>query len=895
MRITVGLSLDGPHHPPLLADRTAALGEAHVGPQGFLSLLETRLGLQGPPVPEAIRVAQYAARLAAANDGTRFFSDSFVVDRIGVARTLLRWRDELVAGGWTAASRVGVVPRLSDLALVESQVTPLAPASADRLQGVLATLALRGAPGLASIRLLEAPEEWPSPWPAVFESLAKRGVIIERASPPDIHARGDLATLLAFLKGGAARPAAGDGSLVIVQAQSDLEAAEVVATWLATSARDAVVIDPGLDNSLLRSLGSRGHPVQQSAPASSAGPALQVLGLALALRWSPFDPLAALQLVTLPGGPIPRWIGKELAATLQAAPGHGGKPWADALEAIAAASRRYAAAEGNDESAEVSRNRRLIDQWLGQERFDPREGMPSAVAINVCRSVSLWARTAQRRAPDDNVLNAAAAVAADLASALEHLGQARVSRLLLEACLADVSGAGAARGLPSQTGHHPLLREPGALVGPVSTLVWWNFIDEAARGCAASPWRHEERAALRNAGVQLDDVLGRHVRRVHSALGALTWVRDRLAFVIPGRRCGNTVSPHPLMGIVTAAFQGDIAPLCAEVRDWVDGTAPLPLANLDPVDIGFRTLPASRRWWSFPAGALPPRDRESFTSLDALIHHPFVWVLRYHARISRGFLEELPDGNLLLGSLSHRLFEELLVDEELVQRSKLDRIAGWITSRTQSLLEQEGSPLLRPGREPDRQRLVTCTTKAAQVLVAEIRNGRWKVTGTEVERAGAFAGLPLAGTLDILLRTDDGRAAVVDIKWGGRRYKAEEIRTLASLQLALYGHLVRQETGAWPHLAYLIVEDGEILHPAGPGGLSRSRDAAHGTRLDSYWDALLETYKWRREQLDRGLVEVTSANTEPDEQSEPPETALPPSGPWRWGDFLSLTGWIDDE
>ncbi len=72
-----------------------------VGPHGFLSLLELRLGLASKPASAAGRIVQYREFLQnAASIKPRFYTESFAKDPLAVAETLLRWRDELVLAGW---------------------------------------------------------------------------------------------------------------------------------------------------------------------------------------------------------------------------------------------------------------------------------------------------------------------------------------------------------------------------------------------------------------------------------------------------------------------------------------------------------------------------------------------------------------------------------------------------------------------------------------------------------------------------------------------------------------------------------------------------------------------------------------------------------------------------
>ena len=97
MKITFGLDLDG-YQDLQPRDR---FNESICGPQGFLSLLELRLGLASKPASAAGRIVQYREFLQkAASIRERFYTASFAKDPLAVAETLLRWRDELVLAGW---------------------------------------------------------------------------------------------------------------------------------------------------------------------------------------------------------------------------------------------------------------------------------------------------------------------------------------------------------------------------------------------------------------------------------------------------------------------------------------------------------------------------------------------------------------------------------------------------------------------------------------------------------------------------------------------------------------------------------------------------------------------------------------------------------------------------
>jgi hypothetical protein len=97
LKITFGLDLDG-YQDLQPRDR---FNESICGPQGFLRLIELRLGLASKPASVAGRIVQYREFLQnAASIRERFYTASFAKDPLAVAETLLRWRDELVLAGW---------------------------------------------------------------------------------------------------------------------------------------------------------------------------------------------------------------------------------------------------------------------------------------------------------------------------------------------------------------------------------------------------------------------------------------------------------------------------------------------------------------------------------------------------------------------------------------------------------------------------------------------------------------------------------------------------------------------------------------------------------------------------------------------------------------------------
>ena len=130
MFVRFGLDFDG--MLPFLPE--SRIGYVTAGPQQLLSILETQLGLLPVAFSGGARIVQYWACLKEANNPGRFYHRSFEADELGVARTLLDWRDRWHEAGWEGKFDRSAGKRLDDLAEVESIARGrVAPSAGERL------------------------------------------------------------------------------------------------------------------------------------------------------------------------------------------------------------------------------------------------------------------------------------------------------------------------------------------------------------------------------------------------------------------------------------------------------------------------------------------------------------------------------------------------------------------------------------------------------------------------------------------------------------------------------------------------------------------------------------------------------------------------------------------
>jgi hypothetical protein len=163
----------------------------------------------------------------------------------------------------------------------------------------------------------------------------------------------------------------------------------------------------------------------------------------------------------------------------------------------------------------------------------------------------------------------------------------------------------------------------------------------------------------------------------------------------------------------------------------------------------------------------------------------------------------------------------------------------------------------------------------------------------ELELAGLFAGGALSGYADLVMQKKNGAQAIVDMKWSGAKKFPAKFKENRHLQLAIYAELMRQTYGSWPSVAYYILDRARFFAPddvAFPD--ADTVPSASGENTAQLWQRFLETWKWRKGQVDAGRFEVALEGIEETEESIPPELALTMEYlNESYNDYHALAGW----
>lgn len=855
----------------LLAAGEARAGFEPVGPLGLARRLGRILGIPAETATAPERLASYGLRLDAHDDGSRSYSASRKQDPFGVARYLLGLRDALRLHGWDGRALDGSA-RLVDLAALEQLAPPLPPGLPDLVAELTAGVVAGGTlPYPLRIELCAPRAAFPPLFRRLLEALAAAGAAVV-VGPSEAAALApadtDLGAVQRALLGARERPALrGDGSFLVLEADTPLEAAELVASLARTRPlQEATFVVPTEPATFDAALARQGLPTLGVPSASHLRPHLQVLPLRLALAFAPQDPFRAAELLLLPGGPLPGHAQRALLGALSEMPGVGSPAWRDAAEEAVAAETARAAADGKDAvaaSVAGAALRERIAEWFGGELHDPVAGVPAAAAAALCAKVATWAggrvkgaldRAAAEpdsdAADDSSLWSHAAAVARTLEQLLvaRPPGDRLSQQSLMQLHEVAVGGGSELAAFDGESGRPAIVHHPAAVTAACGEIVWWGFVADADAGPAPAPWTGVERESLQRAGVALPEPGELRALEADGWRRPILAARER-ATLVRWRLAGtDAAGPHPFLDELASRLADGALDACTVASEQVLAGPGAARWKASTVEVAPATIMAQRAAWKVPPQTLVPAGTLSSTSLDAFLGCPFKWALRYQAHLEPGEGVNLPEGNRLLGDFAHRVLQDMLCGDaklELATATPEDARA-WARKAFDARVWVEAAQLVRRGGEVELDRARTVVVTAAASLLDLLKRAGWRPVDAEREVKGTFAGLPASGFVDLVVEKD-GVEAIVDLKLSGLRYRQEELEQGQALQLALYASLLRKRGELLPPTGFFILEDGQLLttdRNAFPGATVVDGPGAHATLEGSqegfrYWQKVL--------------------------------------------------------
>lgn len=618
----------------------------------------------------------------------------------------------------------------------------------------------------------------------------------------------------------------GDGSFVVIDADDELQAAEMVATWLAAHPQpEDIVIIRGEDSSALNQACQRfGLPQIGSTTRSEFRSVLQVLPFAFEMAWRPIDPKRLAEFLTLDGGPIPFMVARHLLDALAEQPGIGGPLWREAWKNIyqnevESALSSDASKARNAAEHEAKEKLTKWQEWFEVSVSSFNENIPISEAVRVCRRVAQWALTRSRYNPPHRLYEIAVQHARLLAQLLNECGSEAIPQTQLRKMVGAVTGYGVTSGT-AECANWSVLDRPGQIWGAAPTVIWWQFAQPGTQSVKLSVWSSNEIDDLARLGIYIDSPLKRLRRESFASRAPLIHARERIILVKPRMVAGQDAIPHPLWDEICSLVDENQLRRATIRAAQLYSKPAIDFAgftiNLAPCE--FIQMPTVHRNWQLPAGAVTPRERdESFSSIDKLLGCSLAWVLEYRGYMRQPKPLDLSQKDMLIGKLAHAV-----IDAVYTQKKKWSSEEA--RQRAEAILEEyipeRAATLLLPGAGPQLRQAKEAIPSAIEHLTRVLNEANLRVDDTEVPLSARFSdNRGLAGNADMLAYTQDNVPVVLDFKWSSSPlWHRKKIAKGQALQLAVYAYLALHLKGAtgdvpaadWAPVGYFMLRGKEI-------------------------------------------------------------------------------------
>jgi RecB family exonuclease len=876
MTLTFGLSLDG--FKPL----STHFNQQHAGPAGLATALELRLGLATPAAGKARRVSQYlkASELCCEHEAPLFFEHSFQADPWGTATALLNLRDNLRMAGWDGTAPDEAPSRLRGLAALEEQAKGhLSPSLADRLAAILQ--ALPDLPSKRRPKVICRDKKEHLPW-LIQQVLVELDTTFEDERSGTTTGPNNLSRLQAFLSGKASSIASwdrDDPSVIFATTHSEITLAEFAAQRLRDAGSDTALLSPGPMALTSENIRGRQNPAPATRESSPFRPTLQLLRLTLEMRWDQPDPSLMLAFFRNPICPVGTGLRHQLAAAICQAPGIGSEAWAKAIKTQKEKLQTRDFESKKERGAALEKLENDLRRWIEVTRFNRLSGAPGDDLSETARQLSLWASNQAglaKRLGISRQLQSLARTANELAGILSAIPLVNSNELahILELVIGE--------GLAAGNHHHQLgcpqfFSDPGALVESHPTVIWHGFEDSGSG--LERDWNNTETSYLKKQGVHLQEAGDLLACRLAQAGRPILAASQQVILLWPREKNLEPVAPHPLLTRIKTAHPN--LPIFDLDQDELPG-----LPATAKTEVPERPLPTLSRWIRLPQG-LPPLSllkKESFSSLNQFIHRPIEWILDRQAKLHRTKQINVGTqrGNLLHGVVERLLDPACALKWQTMAKSEF---RSWLKQIWKELLKTEGANYLLPGQEEGRS-LREEAQLATWIFITQLKKAGVVEALAEVGNLPTVPlrpGCQVGGRIDLIARTQDGHTAVIDLKYGQKKNKMDDLKNNTALQLAIYSQLVNQDEGTWPAAAYFILRSRELLAPDSNFFKEATTPAPQDSLpdLETTWSEFLDVLAWREKQLADGWLEVPLKGAAPIHEDAERPSSDPPHANWK--------------
>ena len=852
MDIYFGLHYTNNAFVDLKAHGGICLDHTVVGPEGLLSLLELHLGIHHEEISVTDRqAAYYAAFRKVMNQGKNILTDSWEKNGLGVSNECLKWRDALRGNGWQAQMQQPS-KRLEVLSQVEAYFH--APAFGDRLE-VLHPLLQQQSPLPPKSRIFVAEQNEKGLPPAIaglLTTLQAKGTEIVYESDTVLAAAGsNLSQVQKLLINHEATDTLKekDTSFQIWKFATELDAARFVASCPKNAFNVYVTADGKLFDNVQRMLQ---QPTSGSSITNAHPQIAQLFKLGLNLFEYPFNIRNLISWLMMPIHPIKSELRRNLVKVLLSTGGYKNEEYQEAVTSY----RQKIQGEAEDKEQAKSAVKKLNDSL---EIFIPTpkaEGVDKQTLLLFINSLNNWCGMMSNlediNSTDRSQLGKVAGLCKSLASIVEEeADDAQIPFRKLEGWTSALYTSTDFAIYSCQAGSRWTVAASD-IAEATDKIVWTDCYNSSSTVQPTDFLNEAEKQALAQQGCQFWEDADYNETMMRAMLRPVLKCKKKLVLIVTQTNKGEVTSKHPLLIRLEQAFSKSLSVVCSYPDNHKVEKKTIKLVDNHSEEVELKIK--KKRFIEIP-------DTESYSSLTNLIQYPLDYVMDRILKLRDRSSAEMNDVATVKGNVAHAVIEELFKG---TAKEIETNIANHFTETLQRMTEEKGAILLLQENIIEWRLFSDQLKECLDALLQIIQTNELTVVGRE-HRVSNHIGLmkdktkdpTVNGFVDMTLQNKQGEIFVFDFKWtSSQKYHKELLEKNASVQLALYEHLISLESDK-PVVAtaYFTMPWHKLFTTS--NRIAKGANVEHITPANE--EVLLEkiknSYRYRREQLLQGIIE----------------------------------------
>ena len=751
------------------------MGTIYLGTQQLLQQLELRGGIPQSIKSDVERESDYMNAMSNHIEGS-IFEKPATVDRLGVARKLLQWRDNLIMAGWDGTCDNEASPKIKILANIEKDFHSIG--NADRWKAV--------AEAYTKFHFLkdmvinvECPwVELPFLVQKTLSAIRNNGIIVNELTADKAITNINL------------------DKIQVLEFHDVNEAYE----WIANATRipkDSLVVNRN-NIRLNHILYSWDKPLVGASFHDSNPQILQLFKLGLSIFSRPLNIKNLTSYMLLPISPIPSALRNSLVKLLLKEGGFGkisrredGKLRDEWDETI----RLFPFLNNEGKPTPQARSKKMV--FLTPIRRDYSLGIDKKELIIYLDTMLKWIFGLETAGNFEEEVSMQLQELRSLFNSLKIAIQtlpATITYSDINKLVQSIYRPMNYRAQFAENGSLNVVSDIRQMAVPANNIIWLDCQDEDKEKDPYDFLVRSERDYLSSKGIHIPDF---HVHLINKRLeivSKINSVKSKVTLVKSSYDGTMRLGEHSIISEVSYSYKSNF-PEMGRSLPLIDKET---ILHTDVNEVRKGSIETFHPQKAYKLNSITNLKRkESNHSIDTLINFPFDYVMQYIAKLYQPDEEQVNNTFITIGLVAHSFFEDVITDSASDTNKMRQLVDKEFEKRLNTSIDETGLILRLPENASELRNFTIHLKESILTLIDIMETLRLHPVGCEIDLPQDEKCLSLNGIgdfgarIDLLLADKEGNYVIFDFKWSYSKSYEKKLCDNHAIQLELYREAVK--------------------------------------------------------------------------------------------------------